>query len=147
MIVERVFDKERIAKVLKDPEIFSRIAEDGIVASDYCAPDDAVYIMDEHDRGLMIYHQVNSITVECHVHVLKDHRADAYDFGQSAINWLWKNTESLKIVAQIPEIYPNVIKFALKNGFEIEGLNEGSYIKSGELYDQVYLGLMKNGVR
>lgn len=143
MIVEQVFDKDRIAKVLKDPEIFDRIAEDGILSSDYQIPDDAIYVMNEDSTALMIYHHHNSVTLECHVQVLKDYRDIAMDFGKSALQWAWDNTKASKIVAQIPEIYPDVLKFALKNGFEIEGINESSYIKNGELYDQIYLGLIR----
>lgn len=143
MIVERVYEKERIHKVLKDPEIFARIAEDGIDIDEYEAPDDAIYVMDESSTCLMIYHSQNSITLECHVHVLKEFRHIAMDFGQAALDWAWNNTKASKIVAQIPEIYPDVVKFALKNGFEIEGLNENSYIRDNKIYSQVYLGLMR----
>lgn len=146
MILSRVYDKERIAEVLLDPEIFERIAEDGITASDYQIPDDAIYIMDGENKGLMIYHWVNSVTLECHVHVLKDFRRDAMEFGQKALQWAWDNTDAIKIVAQIPEIYPDVIKFAFKSGFDLEGLNEGSYLKGSRLYSQVYLGLCRYGL-
>lgn len=146
MIVDQVFDKKRIYKVLKDSEIFSRIAEDGIDIEEYEAPDDAIYIMNANDTGLMIYHWQNEVTLECHVHVLKEFRYDAVEFGKASLDWAWKNTNAVKIVAQIPEIYPDVLKFALKNKFEIEGINESSYVKNGELYDQVYVGLIKHGL-
>lgn len=143
MIVERVYELDRIYKVLKDPEIFARIAEDNISIEDYKAPEDVIYIMDQLDTCLMIYHWRNQATLECHVHVLKNSRLNALAFGQSALDWAWDNTDAMKIIAEIPEIYPDVLKFALKNGFEIEGLNKSSYLKGGELYSQTYLGLMR----
>lgn len=144
MIIERVFDLDRVYKVLKDPEIFSRIAEQGIDIDDYEAPIDAIYIMDHNNTCLMIYHWSNSITLECHVQVLKDYRETrASMFGKAALDWAWNNTNAAKIVAQIPECFPDVLKFAEKNGFVVEGINKNSYMRKGKLISQVYLGLSR----
>ena len=144
MKVERTLDLHKILKVLKDPEIFDRISEDG-PTSDTWMPsmDEAIFLSDEDGIGVMIYHWINSVSLECHVQVLPEHRYKALEFGQAALNWAWENTEATKIVAQIPEIYPSVIKFAYKNGFSFEGVNKLSHKKNGSLHDQYYLGLIK----
>jgi RimJ/RimL family protein N-acetyltransferase len=144
MNVKQTLDLHKILKVLKDPEIFDRISEDG-PTSDTWMPsmDEAIFLSDEEGIGVMIYHWVNSVTLECHVQVLAEHRSQAYEFGQKALEWAWQNTKATKIVAQIPEIYPSVIKFAYKNGFSFEGVNKLSHRKNGELHDQYYLGLIK----
>lgn len=141
MRLELVTDKDRIHKVLKDPEVWDRIAEDHIDKDSYIAPD-AIYLMDTKDRALMIYHYQSSVCLECHVQVLKEHRDIAYEFGQAALRWAFNNTDAV-IVAQIPAIFPDVLKFALKNGFKIEGVNHNSYFKRGEICSQTYLGVSK----
>lgn len=144
MIIERTTDLAKIIKVMKNPEIFERISEDGVSIDNWLPSlDDAIFLTDKENIGLMIYHEINSITIECHVQVLPEHRGKALEFGKSAIDWAWKNTKATKIVAQIPEIYPNVIRFAYKNGFSFEGINKDSYLKNGKVYSQYYLGLIK----
>ena len=105
--------------------------------------DEAIFLTDDENIGVMIYHWVNSVTLECHVQVLAGHRNKAHEFGRLALEWAWENTKATKIVAQIPEIYPSVVKFAYKNGFSFEGVNKLSHRKNGSLHDQYYLGLIK----
>lgn len=144
MIVDRTTDLAKILRVLKHPEIFNRISEDGPTAEAWMPSiSDAIYIADTDGIGLMIYHWQNKITLECHVQVLPEHRDKAYEFGQAALDWAWKNTKATKIVAQIPEFYPDVLKFAYKNGFSFEGVNKDSYLKNGKVHSQFYLGLIK----
>jgi len=144
MIVERTTDLAKIVKVLKNPEIFERISEDGVYIDNWLPSlDDAIFLTDKENIGLMIYHEINSITIECHVQVLPEHRDKAMEFGKAVLEWAWENTKATKIVAQIPEIYPDVIKFAYKNGFSFEGVNKDSHLKNGVLHDQYYLGLIK----
>jgi RimJ/RimL family protein N-acetyltransferase len=144
VIISETKDLDKIARVLKHPEIFDRISEDGPTLDTWMPnTDDALFVTDENNIGLMIYHWVNSVTIECHVQVLPKHRDQAHKFGQLVLEWAWDNTKATKIVAQIPEIYPSVIKFAYKNGFSFEGVNKLSYLKNGQLHDQYYLGLIK----
>lgn len=144
MILKRTVETEKIKAVLCHPEIFDRIQEDGASSiDDFDPPDTAMYITDENNIGMMVYHWVNGITLECHVHVLPDYRSKAFEFGQLSIKWAWDNTKATKIVAQIPDLYPDVLKFAIKNGFVIEGLNSGSYMKRGKIYSQFYLGIKR----
>ena len=144
MIVERTDDIDKITRVLKHPEIFDRISEDGPSIEHWMpSVDEAIFLTDKDNIGVMILHWVNSVSLECHVQVLPEHRDGAFDFGQSALKWAWRNTKATKIVAQIPEIYPNVIRFAYKNGFSFEGVNKLSHMKNGTLHDQYYLGLIR----
>ena len=131
-------------KVLSDPDIFKTVAEDGM--TDIPMPDSPLYLCGYVPdlMGCFILHRQNSVTVECHVQVLPDFRQEhAEEFGKKVIEWTWKNTDAVKIVAQIPLLYPNVKDFALRMGFEIEGSNTRSFRKNGMLYNQWYLGLSK----
>ena len=144
MILTRTEDIQAIKSIVCHPEIYDRIQEDGAVSCEEFEPTlEAMYIMDEQNKGVMIYHWANGITLECHVHVLPEHRKEALKFGQLALEWAWDNTEATKIVAQIPDLYPDVLKFAIKNGFVIEGLNSDSYMKGSKIYSQFYLGIKR----
>ncbi len=131
-------------KVLSHPEIFKTIAEDGM--TDVPMPQDFIYLCGYVPdlMGCFVLHEVNAITLECHVQVLPKYRKEyAAEFGRKVIEWTWANTDALKMVAQIPVIYPNVKDFALSMGFEIEGKNKKSYLKGGEVYDQWHMGISK----
>jgi hypothetical protein len=138
-------DIDDIKSILCHPEIYDRIAEDGMPSVEEYEPelDGVICIMDEGKKGVMLFHWVNGITLECHVQVLPKYRNEAHKFGQLALEWMWDNTKATKVVAQIPELYPDVVKFAYNNGFQREGINESSYLKNGQIYSQVYLGLIR----
>lgn len=144
MIISQTRNTEDINRVLKNPIIFERISEDGMNIEAW-EPDttDVIYLTDDSNAGIMIYHWINGITLECHVQVLPEYRELAHEFGRLSLKWAWDNTKATKIVAQIPSIYPDVVRFAYKNGFTFEGTNRQSYLKRGKIFDQYYLGLIK----
>jgi hypothetical protein len=144
MIIKPTKDVDKIINVLKEPSILDRISEDGFDV-DVWMPDikEAFFITDENNIGLMIYHWINGVTLECHVQVLPEFRQYAMEFGKKSLEWAWLNTKATKIVAQIPTIYQDVVRFAIKSGFIIEGVNQKSHLKNGVLNDQFYLGLIK----
>lgn len=125
-------------------EVFDTIAEDG--TSKVPEYEDCLYLCGYVPdlMGCFILHKRNSITVECHVQVLPKYRKEfAEEFGRKVIEWTWKNTDARKIVAQIPFLYPNVKDFALRMGFEVEGVNKLSYRKNGSIHDQWHLGIIR----
>jgi len=147
LIVSQTTNESKIIRVLKDPDIFNRISEDGPELESWMPHiDSAIFLTDDDNIGVMIYHWINGITLECHVQILPEHRDKALEFGEKALQWAWDNTKATKIVAQIPEIYPDVLKFAYKHGFSFEGVNHSSYLKNGKIHNQFYLGLIRPGV-
>lgn len=144
MIIRRTFDPEEIKTIICDEWIYDRVSEDFTPEAHEFEPPvrrDHTYLVDEELNGLFILHPINSITQEVHVHVLD--REKAMEFGEAVINWAWSNMKFNKMVAQIPEIYPDVARFAEKNGFVKEGVNRQSYLKNGTIHDQYYYGLVR----
>lgn len=136
--------KEDARTVLETPAIFETISEDGM--TEVPLPDGPIYLCGYVPElvGCFILHKQSKATVECHVQVLPEHRKErAEEFGRAVIEWTWENTGAVKIVAQIPEIYPNVLRFAQSMGFQLEGINTKSHIKGGVLHDQWYVGLRR----
>lgn len=147
MIIERTFDYDLVDSILTHPEIYKTIADDfAPPANEFKTPrsEEIIYLIDDQAIGVMVYSPASQIVMDCHVQVLPEHRKErALAFGKAVIEWLWRETGFKKINAQIPFLYPNVREFAERNGFVVEGINRGSYLKNGELYDKWYLGLVR----
>lgn len=147
MIVRETVCLDKIKRIFGDPEIYDRIADDYAPPLEEFEPappcEGLYYVTDESNIGLVFYHWKNGITLEGHIQVLKEFRHLAMDFGQAALDWAWNNTEAKKIIAVVPTLYPDVIKFVEKFGFEREGETKRSYEKNGVLYNQVYLGISR----
>lgn len=149
MIVERVYDPEVIKSVLLRPEIVATIAEDGIDPTRFEPDLRECWLGMYTDElvGLYRVHALNSVTVQIHAHVLPEHRkAHSLDTGRAALRWIHDHTPYAKVVCEIPEVYPNVKDFAVKNGFRVEGLNRASYRKGGKVIDQWYLGITRDEI-
>lgn len=144
MIVEKTEDIHVIKSVLCHPEIYDRISGDDAPDSKAWSPplEGEIYLAGYTSSivGIVNLHPVNKICWEVHIQVLPDMRRFAHAFGDACLNWIKENTPALKLVAQIPTIYPDVIAFAESKGFRLEGLNRNSYMKHDKLIDQVYMG-------
>ena len=147
MIISETKDIGKITRFLRDPEIYERISDDGSVSAEEFNPDrpqkGIIYLEDDDNTGIIFLHWKNSITLECHIHVLKDQRHKAFEFGKVAIRWTWENTDAQKITAVIPEIYPDVIKYSIKQGLSVEGFSGKAYQKNGVLCGVYYLGISR----
>jgi RimJ/RimL family protein N-acetyltransferase len=60
-----------------------------------------------------------------------------------AIDFAFQNMGTRKINANIPAIYPNVIKCAEDCGFVHEGVRSSSYMKTGKAIDVVLMGVAR----
>ena len=148
MLVERCYDVDVVRAILTHPAIYDRISEDGTLPREDYIPDligaaFVIGIVGADPIGLMIYNPISGIVWECHVQVLPEYRKEyASEFFKKALGWAF-DMGCRKIIAQIPFLYPDVKKFALKHGFEVEGVNRKSYLKNNVLHDQWYLGLVR----
>ena len=81
--------------------------------------------------ALMVYHKYLDGN-ECHIQVLPDHRKEyAKRFAEQSL--LLRGT--LPLYAEIPDLYKNVLDFALMNNFKVIEVKEDAYIKNGEKYN------------
>jgi hypothetical protein len=142
VIVESTIDVERIKRILSDPWLADRITEDGAGEIEIPIDDSVVYLVDENDSGVFIIKQLGAIEAEIHINMTQEGRKVATEFATECLSVIWNGTVLKKLVAQIPECYPDVIRFAEKMGLKREGVNEGSYLK-GRLFNKVYLGIKR----
>lgn len=138
-----------IESVLFESEMFLRITEDGQLI------DDINIEIASHHLWLALYykntlcgigwiHPLSIATGQVHIHVLQNQRHHAVQCGIMMLDAMLNLTNHEKFNAEIPVVYPDVIKFTEKMGFKQEGVNRSSIYKDGQLVDQIYLGCTRN---
>lgn len=160
MIAERTYEVSLIRDILMDPDIFGRITDDSharleIDPQKECwvamklgtATDRNVFAPHSDIAGVYCLHSLNAWTMQIHAHVLPQFREEyAMATGRAILKWFLEHTEYLKVVAEIPTCFPDVLKFTKKFGFKEEGCNRQSLMKDGELVDQVWLGITRSEI-
>ena len=146
-------DVEEVDLVLKDSEIYARIAEDGINSDEYETPFDAnqrymMVMLDETVIGVWNLYPVNTSTLNIHANILKDYREHGKEAAILILNWFVNDCpkQYQKLNAEIPIIYPEVYHFTKSFGFNDEGVNRLSIVKNGKLVNQYRLGITKDEV-
>jgi hypothetical protein len=87
---------------------------------------DGVYI------GMYRLHALTSVLWELHAFILPAQRSHSADSWKPVQEWIVENlTGARKVIANIPECFPNVIRFAESQGFKEQGYNSESYTKNG----------------
>jgi len=97
--------------------------------------------------GLFNLHAITSVALKIHPMILPEHRGKgAYRAAHSALRWVVENTTFDKVNCEIPDIYPNVIRFAIHCGMVKEGKNRRSFLKIGKIHHQVMLGITRTEI-
>lgn len=124
--------------------MWDEISEDGV---DEFFPD----VINEHwvqmeEIGLYRLHQLNAVTYQIHAFILPEHRDKAKESGVAILKWCLDNLDFNKLIAEIPMKYPNVYHFTKHQRFKDEGINRGSFLKDGKIWDTWRLGLLKEEI-
>jgi len=92
--------------------------------------------------AIMVYHKYLDGN-ECHIQVLPEFRKKhAREFAEQAL--MFRGT--LPLYAEVPDLYKNVLNFALAHNFEVIDTKENDYIKNGKPYNTNVLRF-KDGIR
>lgn len=152
MILKICEDREYIASVLTDEEMWERISDDTQYVEDFLV--DSIkanwmfikFTTADGPIGVYCLHPLNGTTWKIHAHILEPFREKyAVEAGKAMMEWMAMNLPQsvLKINAEIPVIFKDVYKFALKHGFQDEGINRKSFRIHGEIVDQYRLGITR----
>ena len=140
-----------VEAVIKDPEIFGRIAEDGHDLESYKITHNesqCFFTLESEGAviGVWILYPANKSTLNIHCNILKEHREHGKEAGRLILEWFVNNAASnyKKLNAEIPVIYPEVYHYTRAYGFKDEGINRASIMKGGALVDQFRLGLTRD---
>jgi len=123
VIIEKTFCPEIINYVLKEPQVWQEVCGQYNECIEDFEPDlrNYIYLVGHVNMdivGLFIIHG-SEYGYQCHVQVLPEYRKDyAMEFGKKVIDWTWNNTDINKLIALIPQKFPNVIGFAETQGFK-----------------------------
>lgn len=141
---------EEVSKILKEPELFNRIAEDSVDPEEYEIPFDGhqCYMMimkDDEPIGVWNLYPLNTVTLNIHCNILKEHRKHGKDAGRLILEWFTTECpeQYQKLNAEIPAVFESVYHFTKGFGFKDEGVNRLSIMKNGELTDQYRLGITR----
>ena len=112
-----------IKSILTSPGIWDEIRGEYFDdKNDFVPPDDPLYLVgrvDGREIGLFIVHKEDD-DWNCHVQVMIDERKEhALEFGQKAVKWVFDNTDIKRLIAEIPNKFTNVQRFAKLQGFNV----------------------------
>jgi len=137
LIVKETTNREDIEAVLCNPAIYDTITDDNSpLIEDFEPPitDEYLYVggyVKGEIAALMVYHKYLDGN-KCHVQVLSRYRKEyAINFGEQSL--LFRGNSPL--YAEIPDLYKNVLAFALLNNFKVIDVKENDYIKNGKTYN------------
>ena len=149
MILVRAKSHKEVEEVIKDPELFARIAEDGI--SDFKVDMSNCYLLMKKDDitiGVWCLYPSNRSTLNVHCNILKEYRNHGAECRDLFLDWFRNECPKhyVKLNAEIPMIYPEVYYYTKKAGFQDEGINRQSICKDGVMVDQWRLGITREEV-
>lgn len=144
--IERTFDTALVRSILGDDELHKRGGK--YIPIDSYDPENQKHLIylsikrDEEVIGIILYHVFNHpICYQAHVNYLPKHWGTGLvEYTIESTKWMHENTDCKKIVALIPECYPEVIKHAKKAGLKIEGNIRDSIMVNEKLENQVLMG-------
>jgi len=128
-----------------EEELFSRIAEDGAPFIESSFPDShyiGIY-KDDDLIGFWIVEQVNSSTVNIHINMNAGDRVNNKYCGRDFLRFIFGFEWVNKVIAEVPIIYPEVIKYCENNGLKKEGLLKEHILKNGHFTDCYILGMTR----
>ena len=143
-------DYAAIRRLCVHPRIFPLIADDfHLDSKQWRTPEseEIVYLLatDEHGAfGLGIFHPITFVCWNAHFAFLpRGYGNRARLSFARMLGWMWEKTTAQKIVGEIVRENHLAIRFARSVGCEIYGINKKSFLRGGELRDQVCLGISK----
>lgn len=141
---------EQVVEIYLDPEIFSRISEDGTTENDVAPAEHTIYLQlltEDGCIGILEAKAWNATTMELHISILKQWREKyAPEAGTAILDWFVYASpiHFHKILAIIPEIYQDVCGFVEKHGLTKEGVLTKAITKQGKHIDLIVYGMTRN---
>lgn len=147
---ERTTDYRLVREIMTHPKVYPWIADDGSPAVEEFQPVEHPafwYVLafeEEELLGLWLFSPQNSICWEVHTCLLPGHGfRRAREAAAAMALWIWENTPCRRIVTNVPRFNRTARTFAEAAGMTRCGVNLRSYMKNGELHDQLMLGMSR----
>lgn len=146
MKIERTHDMALVALILAHPQIFPHIHEDG---TDEPAPLDHdgfhwMLVSDAEPAGVFLAYQRGAACWEMHTCLLPRIWGEgANEAARLLGEYLFLTIGANKVVTNVPAPNRHALRFAKRNGMQIEGVNRASFLLGGVMHDQTMLGITK----
>ena len=142
----RTKDVDRVYRILTNESVkkmtyFQDFTKEKIKSMLGC---DGLYFLSPHRDSLFVFIQNNPVSCEGHSFVLPDRRGrKGIKDAQKAIQWLFDNTECVKVFGFTPENNVAANRFNALIGMKREGLNTNSDMVDGKLQNRILWGISK----
>ncbi|MBC8438992.1 MAG: GNAT family N-acetyltransferase [Deltaproteobacteria bacterium] len=145
-MIFRCIDKSLISGIVNDPKVYDYLIDDNSVNHEPVIHPSIIYLVNDTKQGVIRIDPMNSIS--CYVHIATTPKmwGTGHAFVKEAIDWGFRNTKYLKVVALIPEYNDRTIKLVTDVGFKREGVCRKSFLKNWKLHDQIIFGLCKGEI-
>lgn len=143
MLIAPVTDLGLVRDTLRQPSVWDAFTDDGFPED--VEFKDGLYLGawrgDEY-LGLFPIYRVNGATCEAHAALLPNCSGVSARFAmREMIDWIWKNTEFVRLVTSVPTCNKRGIRLAAIAGLTEYGRNPASWKKNGALHDVVLMGV------
>lgn len=148
MQLTRTHDMELVERLMRHPRVWPHLHDDGTPEDWKPIDHEAIYWMlvtvAGAPLGVFLVHPVNSFCFEMHTCLwpelwgVQAHRA-ALLLG----DWVFSDTVCRKMITNVPAYNRRALRFAKAGGMRQEGINRASFMRRGEMLDQIVLGVTK----
>ena len=150
MKFEVMQDRKLATKIITHPKIWPHVSDDFSGQPENFIALTSLPILylavkeNEDLLGLFVITWENSICWKIHTCLLPETWGQkAKQIGNELRAWLFSSTNCHRIVTDVPANNRLALAFAKSCGMTEYGLNPQSFLKDGQLYDQVLLGVSK----
>lgn len=131
-------------KIFIHPDIFPRIAEDGVTEESIYEGDDDLFVgifFDGELIGAWWLTAITGTTIDVHVHILPEYRFHKYKAQNQLVALIDKHLPKVhKLQARIPKCFPEVYHFAKKSGMIDEGIEREAKLINKKFEDMWLVG-------
>lgn len=96
--------------------------------------------------GVFMGEKRNHVSYEVHTILLPKARGKAVELASGAMEWLFANTGCLRITTKVPAYNKLALRLSERTGMKFFGVDEKSFMKNGELFDQFLYGINKEDI-
>lgn len=146
MIYELTQDISFINRCMTEPAVWQAGIDDGLLnvkPEVFFVPTEGKIWLKCGEYGLLMGEPRNAVTYEAHVALLPEARGRAVTICKGALDWMFGNTNCLRITALVPSYNRFALALAYRIGMDFVGIHTKSFLKDGKLYDQHIFGISK----